>query len=553
LFPATVWSKDISVKKFDPIASPFGILTVHGSRSMGHLKWDLRLTTNYADDLLVGRVQRDVRFRVVGNRLSSELSAGLGIGEWLDVMMSLPVYWWQTSENFPNKGDSTSALGFGDLRLAAKARILDNRKYAGFGLAFVLEASLFTGRANAFMRDPSLTLTPKLVADFRLKNGFVVALNTGFRIQGQDSINNYVSSPEFRVALGTEVPVFFQGMSLIGELNFAVGVGATTPQGIPADKVTAGNPLELLVGVRWRHVSGFGLTLGSGGGLTGSAGAPDFRVFLSLGYFSGKQPNAAGGDKPVQRQASRRPPPPDNSRPLPPPTRSTPQVATSPKPPPFRKVKKVSTTAFVDRSQDQDPDGDGLPNHLDQCPQKPEDFDNFQDSDGCPDLDNDRDGIPDVKDKCPLKPETINGIKDEDGCPDKGLGKVLLSKGRIVIKQRIFFKSGSDKLKAKSAKLLKEVAAFLKAYWQVRKVRIEGHTDSLGDKEMNVDLSERRARRVMSFLISEGVAEARLQAKGYGLTRPVASNKTYSGRAKNRRVEFIVVKVLKTPAKGGAR
>src|SRR4029078_2247159 len=65
-----------------------------------------------------------------------------------------------------------------------------------------------------------------------------------------------------------------------------------------------------------------------------------------------------------------------------------------------------------------DRDGDGLKDDVDDCPDKPEDFDHFQDEDGCPEPDNDRDGILDEDDDCPNVPETKNGFQDEDGCPD---------------------------------------------------------------------------------------------------------------------------------------
>src|SRR4029079_2407110 len=65
-----------------------------------------------------------------------------------------------------------------------------------------------------------------------------------------------------------------------------------------------------------------------------------------------------------------------------------------------------------------DRDGDGYKDDVDQCPDDPEDFDDFEDEDGCPEPDNDKDGILDVDDKCPNDPETKNGYKDEDGCPD---------------------------------------------------------------------------------------------------------------------------------------
>ena len=65
-----------------------------------------------------------------------------------------------------------------------------------------------------------------------------------------------------------------------------------------------------------------------------------------------------------------------------------------------------------------DRDGDGIKDDVDKCPDDPEDFDGFEDEDGCPDPDNDRDGIPDVDDKCPNIPEDKNGFQDEDGCPE---------------------------------------------------------------------------------------------------------------------------------------
>jgi outer membrane protein OmpA-like peptidoglycan-associated protein len=73
-------------------------------------------------------------------------------------------------------------------------------------------------------------------------------------------------------------------------------------------------------------------------------------------------------------------------------------------------------------------------------------------------------------------------------------------------------------------------------------VEISGHTDNTASAEHNLDLSNRRAKSVVAALVKSGIAEARLQPKGYGLTRPVADNGTAQGRALNRRVEVSVVK-----------
>jgi outer membrane protein OmpA-like peptidoglycan-associated protein len=74
----------------------------------------------------------------------------------------------------------------------------------------------------------------------------------------------------------------------------------------------------------------------------------------------------------------------------------------------------------------------------------------------------------------------------------------------------------------------------------LRLLRIEGHTDNLGDDAHNLDLSHRRAHAVMRALLDRGVDPARLKAMGYGETRPIANNKLSPGRAKNRRVEFMI-------------
>lgn len=83
-----------------------------------------------------------------------------------------------------------------------------------------------------------------------------------------------------------------------------------------------------------------------------------------------------------------------------------------------RPVDTPPTGAKAAAEASADRDGDGVPDHLDRCPDEPEDCDGFEDDDGCPDLDDDRDGIPDTCDVCPLAKETWNGWGDADGCPD---------------------------------------------------------------------------------------------------------------------------------------
>ena len=186
-----------------------------------------------------------------------------------------------------------------------------------------------------------------------------------------------------------------------------------------------------------------------------------------------------------------------------------------------------------------DRDGDGIPDDLDKCPNEPEDKDGFQDEDGCPDPDNDGDGIPDIIDKCPNEPETFNNYQDADGCPDEVPAAVKKFTGVI---EGINFKTGSADILPGSYVLLDRAAKVLQDYPDV-KLEISGHTDSRGKADYNRDLSQRRADAVKTYFVTRGVASERLQSIGYGPTRPIANNKTQSGRATNRRTEFRLINV----------
>ena len=84
----------------------------------------------------------------------------------------------------------------------------------------------------------------------------------------------------------------------------------------------------------------------------------------------------------------------------------------------FQAADQRAVIGFIFEPSIGDRDGDGYKDDVDQCPDDPEDFDGFQDADGCPDPDNDNDGILDVNDKCPNNPENMNGVEDQDGCPE---------------------------------------------------------------------------------------------------------------------------------------
>ena len=121
------------------------------------------------------------------------------------------------------------------------------------------------------------------------------------------------------------------------------------------------------------------------------------------------------------------------------------------------------------------------------------------------------------------------------------VSSVVISKKRIAIKKKIHFETNSDEIKMHSFQLLDEVADVLTGHTELKLVEIQGHTDDRGKKSHNIDLSQRRAESVRRYLINAGVEEARLQAKGFGPSKPLAPNITAAGRARNRRVEFHIL------------
>lgn len=187
----------------------------------------------------------------------------------------------------------------------------------------------------------------------------------------------------------------------------------------------------------------------------------------------------------------------------------------------------------TDGCPDPDNDNDGLADGYDQCPNEPGDrLDN-----GCPNLDKDKDGIADGNDKCPDIPETVNQYLDEDGCPDAPPKLVVVTRERIEIKERVQFATGSATLLPASSAVLNDVATALSDAPHL-KVRVEGHTDSDGNDDFNLKLSQDRADSVRAYLIGRGIDPARLESVGYGETKPIDTNRTSTGKANNRRVEF---------------
>ncbi len=140
--------------------------------------------------------------------------------------------------------------------------------------------------------------------------------------------------------------------------------------------------------------------------------------------------------------------------------------------------------------------------------------------------DSDGDGVSDLGDKCPNSPPGAE--IDEMGC--------AIFQGKL---EGVNFETNSSKLTPEARAKLDRVAEALKKFPKLR-IEVQAHTDSVGSDRYNQWLSERRARAVIRYLSSQGVATSRMIPVGYGERSPIASNKTEAGRAQNRRVVFVV-------------
>jgi len=182
---------------------------------------------------------------------------------------------------------------------------------------------------------------------------------------------------------------------------------------------------------------------------------------------------------------------------------------------------------------DQDTDGDTLRDSIDPCGVDPEDDDGYEQADGCPEPDNDLDRILDRNDRCINEPEDPDGFQDEDGCPDNdndndtfldvddpcpneagpadadppGCPRVyvgaVVTTTHIEISQTIHFEYDKDIIRPESYEILNTVVQILKDFPNIT-LEIQGHTDSRGSDSHNLDLSIRRAAAVRDYLQCTG-------------------------------------------------
>lgn len=572
-------STSFQVEQFEPLPSQrTSLLNLSTGDVLGHLTPSAGLFLHFVDDpIQVTNADGEPEERLVDDQLKGEVSAALGLFDWVDVGFILPVALYQKGDSSTSfdLNDGISSFALGDLRLVPKVRLLDREWLGGLGASLAVPVYLPTGDDESFNSDGNVRVEPRLAIDYKHDSGFQIVTNVAFQLRPERVARNFVSGNSIRWGAGLAVPLGTPKIVVIGDIFGSVAL----PDGRNFDDASEivdnskGRPMEALGGLRFDLPANLLAQVGGGAGLTSSVGSPDFRVFASL-TWSPVGPDDTDGDGIMD---------PDDTCPLEPEdidgwedADGCPDVDND-----EDKILDVDDSCpddaedydtFEDENGCPDPDNDqdgvldvddqcpleagpaenagcpwgdkdadGLLDNNDQCPNDPEDKDGFQDEDGCPDPDNDRDGILDPDDKCPLEPETINGKDDEDGCPDKGESKVRVTAEKIEILEKVFFDTNKDTIKERSFSILNQVGAVLKANPQITLVQVEGHTDDRGKDDYNLDLSQRRAESVRAYLIGRGIDEKRLRAVGFGETKPIADNKKAKGRDTNRRVEFNII------------
>ncbi len=513
-----------NVETFEAGPSTTSALGVESTAVPGHLK--------PTADAVLHRSESPVVFRdgdlveAIDNRWTLDL--GLSLGLWSDIQLDarLPLV---TTQNGVGLGGELDGLSAGDLRLRGKWRLLERDLEHPVG--FAVQAGLYvpTGDSGGYTSDGVVRFEPRLVMDAKL-GPVLLMFNAGYQIRPTRVVGTYRHDDTIRWGAAGRLPLpagFDVEASLFGENSLY----RATINGVrPVNEFA--HPVETLGGVGW-SVRGFRASIAAGAGLTRGVGAPAYRVVMGLAYS------------------------------------------------PFKPEEETAGRTVVAH----DFDGDGFAGDADDCPFAAETFDGFEDLDGCPDLDDDGDSVADVVDLCPLEPGTVaksgcpavdvdsDGIDDasdacpwqpgtarSDGCPeprdspawrsnfvvmsagdcDPGDTDCTASTKDIVeaLPEAVFFPSGRDRFEPDEHPLLEVIANRMREDSTIVTLRVEGHTDSNGDADFNVELSRGRAETVRDVLIRRGIDPSRLEVVPHGEEEPLDSNDTPLGRARNRRVAF---------------
>lgn len=485
----TVPAQGFALQTYEPAPAGDDFFAVPGTAAPGHLAPAAAMVLSWSRDPLVLRQDGEVipGGLVVHRQVWGFAQASLGLGRRVLVDVAAPVALYQSgSAPFAGVGE-VSGVAFGDLKLGARVGLGQAGPVA---LAAALDLWLPTGSKADYMSDGGLRAQPKLLAsgawgpvDCGAELGFL------YREARDVGITSTGPAVTFGGAAAWRLGAFRVGPELFGRYQFD---GTST------------SPLEALLGGHWRRGS-LDLGVGVGAGLNLSPGAAPFRALARVAWRpdGAAAREAAAAARAAEQAAAER-------------AAAERRAA--------EEAERLAASQAAERAE-----AARLAAQAAAAPAT---------------TDRDRDGIFDGVDACPDQAGVPSTEATRHGCPAPAPTPALvkLTRERIEILQAVVFETGQDVIRPESQGLLREVAGVLAAHPELAAVRVEGHTDAAGQAAANTALSARRAVAVKRWLVEQGGIDAgRLQAMGYGSTRPVAPNDTKAGRAQNRRVEFRIV------------
>ena len=534
---------------FRPAPNPGDYLTTYGAMIDDE---DWRVTggfyLHYAHvPMSIQYVESKAKKSIVYNQTYLDLYASVSLFKYAEIAVTMPFALTQRTD-FNDAVYPLSKLhksgGVGDLRITAKGKILDLREYP-LGLALIADLSAPTGNSGKLMGDGGVSFTILAATEFNPWSKLRFAVNLGYRYRPHRDVYDFDMGQALIISGGVAVPFFHKDLDFLVDMHGEITID-------PKNKHLSSQerPFESDFAFRYRILDGdswyrgLAITAGIGAGMD-SVGSADVRAFLGLnfhwvnggmlnydfhtgGYLTAVDPCPDPEITPISQI-------PERCRNV------TVDSDGDTIPDSKDKCPFSGRVGYInDEGCPEDRDGDTVPDYEDLCP----DEGGKVDIHGCPkiDVDSDGDTLLDSVDQCPSQPETFNGYEDEDGCPDSDPNALVsLSDGKIDIKEQVFFETSKAIIKQESYDLLNQVAQLLIDNPHIGNITIEGHTDSRGKYKSNMKLSQDRADSVMKYLIKRGVDASRLNAIGYGPDRPIDTNDTADGRARNRRVEFVVL------------
>jgi outer membrane protein OmpA-like peptidoglycan-associated protein len=485
-------------------------------------------------------------YGLIQGQITQYTTAGLEFLDRFTVAASLPVTWGQWGQDPVYTGGiggenntwatNTGGPAAGDIRLDARSVLLRTRdRRAALGG----QLSLFvpTGTASAFGGDGQTTGMVALSAEytFKFNESFSVigVVNTSIDFRPVATANMPQNGglgigDEWRWAIAGFIPLhenkYRLGLTLFGQTGVSndssTGNTIFTQQNTPLEWQAEGR-------MRFGQFNRFWAGVGAGSRILEGYGAPDFRVVAlvgiqwPLGTLDIESPDQAIAMRHRKHEEL--------------PDRDHDGIPDEFDACPDEPEDHLGPDPNDGCPQLPDRDHDGIPDKFDKCPDEPEDHKGAEPSDGCPDPDSDHDGIPDSVDACPHEPGKPSPDPTKNGCPQF----IRLEGSAVRILQQVHFAFGKADILPDSFPILEEIASLLKANPNIHRMSIDGHTDDRGAADLNLRLSQARATSVMNWLVGKGGVEPkRLEAHGYGKTRPIETNKTEEGRTANRRVEF---------------